>query len=571
MNERIFNTQTIKKTSVLIVGGGISGLSAALFLLKHDIVPILIERHKTTSIHPRARGFDVRTMELYRELQLSESIRKAGAALAAAWGIHTGSSLFATLKNKKPKKQKIAGPMQIKGLEALTAQSPEAGARCTQDISEPILLAAARERGGDLRFYTELVSFHQTRNSVVAVIRDRETGQAETIEANYMIAADGAKSRIRETLCATTVGRGVLGDLLNVYFKANLREFVAGREFSILRIEEPGLRGMLTSIDNSDRWVYHLYYDTAKGEKPEDFTNEKLIAILQKVIGLPNVTISIISVLPWQPTVKAVTEMQHGSVFLAGDAAHIMPPYGGKGANTGIQDVHNLAWKLALVLKGIAKESLLHTYSTERQSIGQYNAETSGEMADEYGLIKKINRKWMFSFLSVIVVSKLGLNQLFPKLPMKKLGYLMGIPDMIYSSSAICAGDTGSQSKRTDLLKGQPGTRIPHLWVNYQQQKISTLDLMGESFVLLTGPDNDLWKQLATQIQDEFKIGIPVYSISPDGALDYKEKTVNKVLDITTSGALLIRPDGFVAWRCKEQKADSGSNFKRSLLKILGL
>ena len=571
MNATNHHTITVKKTAVLIVGGGVSGLSATLFLLKHGIVPLLVERHKTTSVHPRARGFDVRTMELYRELQLSEPIRKAGEILAAACGIHTASSLAAALKNKKRKKQKATGPMQIRGLEALAAQSPEVGARCTQDISEPILLNAAREQGADIRFYTELISFGQSADKVTAVLRDRASGKEETIEADYMIAADGAKSRIRETLGAATVGPGALGNLLNIYFEADLREFVEGREFSILRVEEPDIRGMLTSINNSDRWVYHLSFDPEKGEKPEDFTPERLTGILQKVIGLPDVPISIISVLPWQPTVKAVMEMQYYRIFLAGDAAHVMPPYGGKGANTGIQDVHNLAWKMAMVLKGIANESILHTYSTERQPIGQHNAETSGEMADNAGLIKKVNLKWMVSFLSVMVASFLKLDKLFPKLPMKKLGYLMGLPDMVYTSSAIITDKNVIPTTRTNQLKGQPGTRVPHLQVNYCSQKISTLDIMGKSFVLLTGPDNGLWKQAARQIQDEIKIELPVYSIGPDAELDYKDKQVTEALGISSNGTLLIRPDGFVAWRCKEQNPCSEKELKCFLLRILGL
>jgi len=126
--------ETGRQVQVLIVGGGISGLSAALFLLKQGITPLLVERHKSTSIHPRARGFDVRTMELYRELQLSEPIREAGKALAAAWGIHTGSSIAEVLKKIKPREgEGIKFPAQMKGMEVLAAQSPETGARCTQD------------------------------------------------------------------------------------------------------------------------------------------------------------------------------------------------------------------------------------------------------------------------------------------------------------------------------------------------------------------------------------------------------------------------------------------------------
>jgi len=307
---------------VIIIGGGVTGLSAALFLLQHGVIPVLIERHKTTSIHPRARGFDTRTMELYRELQLSEEIREAGKALSPSWGILTGKSLAAVLEKKKPKeKEGIKFPSQMKGLESLVAQSPETGARCTQDLSEPVLLKAAIARGADIRFYTELLSFSQDEREVTVVIKDRETETLQMIRADYMIAADGAGSRIREALQVSTTGKGALGDLLNIYFEADLADFVRGREFSLLRIDEPGIKGFLSAINNSDRWTFHLYDDPDKGERVEDFTEARLIPILQQVIGLPGLNIRIISILPWQPTVKVVTECSAAGFFWPG-----MPP-----------------------------------------------------------------------------------------------------------------------------------------------------------------------------------------------------------------------------------------------------
>jgi putative polyketide hydroxylase len=563
--------ETDKKVPVLIIGGGISGLTAALFLLKHDVIPLVIERHRSTSIHPRARGFDIRTMELYRELGLSEQIREAGKALSPGWGIHTSSSLAAALKKIKPREGKaIQFPIQMKGLEALAAESPEIGARCTQDLSEPVLLEAAKERGAEISFFTELLSFQQNETGVTAIVRNRETGEQQIILADYMIAADGAKSNIREALNAETTGKGVLGNLLNIYFEADLADFVRGREFSLLRVNEPDIKGLLASINNSDRWVFHLHYDQARGERPEDFTHERIITILEKVIGLPQLKISIISVLPWQPTVKAVTEMQHGRVFLVGDAAHTMTPYGGKGACTGVQDVHNLAWKLAAVVQRKAAPALLHTYNTERQSIGQYNAEQSGTMANQYGLIKKVIYRFYRAFMTVMVINFLRLQKLFPKTGMRQLGDLMGLPDYKYSSLAIISNEAPVVGYvKAGSLNGQPGTRAPHLWVKHQGQKISTLDLLGKDFVLFTGIDNACWKQAASKIATELEITIPVYSIGDNADLVYNDKQIEDVLGIEATGAVLIRPDGFVAWRCKRASATTSAELKSVLRGIL--
>ncbi|MDN5285318.1 MAG: 2,4-dichlorophenol 6-monooxygenase [Mucilaginibacter sp.] len=563
--------ETDKKVPVLIVGGGISGLTAALFLLKHNIIPLVIERHRSTSIHPRARGFDIRTMELYRELSLSEQIREVGKALSPGWGIYTNSSLAGALKKVKPRKgAALQSPIQMKGLEALAAESPEMNARCTQDLSEPVLLEAAKERGAEIFFFTELLSFQQDEAGVTAIIRHRETGEQQTLQADYMIAADGAKSNIRETLKAETIGKGVLGNLLNIYFEADLADFVRGREFSLLRVDEPDIKGLLASINNSDRWVFHLHYDPAKGERPEDFTQERIITILEKVIGLPQLKISIISVLPWQPTVKVVAQMQHGHVFLVGDAAHVMTPYGGKGACTGVQDVQNLAWKLAAVIQGKATPALLYTYNTERQVIGQYNAEQSGKMANQYGLIKKVIYRFYRAFMTVMVINFLRLQKLFPKTGMRQLGDLMGLPDYKYSSSAIISNEVPvSGYIKAGLLNGQPGTRLPHLWVIYQGQKISTLDLLGKGFVLFTGIDNACWKQAANKIATEFDMTISIYSIGDNADLVYNGRQIQDVLGIEAMGVILIRPDGFVTWRCKEQPATPSAELKSVLGKIL--
>lgn len=226
------------ETQVLVVGGGITGLTAAHLLLRSGISFMLIEKHRGTSIHPRARGFDVRSMEIYRQLGLAASIRKAGLALSPSWGIHTSASLAQALhKVKRRKKQAISFPIQMKGLEKLSAQSPESGARCTQDLSEPVLLEAALDRGADIRFATELVWLDQDEAGVTAGVRERETGREYQVRAAYLIAADGARSGIREHSGIPTTGQGSLGNLLNIYFEADLGEFVRGREFSLIRID----------------------------------------------------------------------------------------------------------------------------------------------------------------------------------------------------------------------------------------------------------------------------------------------------------------------------------------------
>jgi 2-polyprenyl-6-methoxyphenol hydroxylase-like FAD-dependent oxidoreductase len=453
------------------------------------------------------------------------------------------------------------------GLEKLAAESPESGARCTQDKSEPVLFAAAQERGASMRFNTALISFQQDAQKINAVIRDRETGKEELIQADYLIAADGANSRIREELKAATTGKGALADLLNIYFEADLADFVRGREFSLCIIDRPDIAGLFTSINNSDRWVFHLRYDGAAGEKPDDFTAERLVNMLKKVIGLPDINIRIISVLPWQPTVKVVDEMQHGRIFLAGDAAHVMTPYGGKGAASGIQDVHNLAWKLAAVIHGKAHPRLLKTYSAERQPIGLLNATSSGKMADEKGMPKMKGRMKMFGIIAIL--NRLGFRKQIGKLMAHKMKGMLGIPEFTYRSAAVIEPSAPDKGKKEMLLRAKPGTRFPHVRVLFQQQEISTLDLLRRSFVLFTGMGNNQWIAAAADTGGQLKIPIPVYSLGNAGNLIYTERSISDILEINNSGAVLVRPDGFVAWKTTSQPGNTAATLLFVLKKIL--
>ncbi|MBO0790052.1 MAG: FAD-dependent monooxygenase [Ktedonobacteraceae bacterium] len=546
---------TDKHVPVLIVGGGIVGLSASLFLSHQGIASLLVERHAGTSIHPRARGVNGRTMELYRELGIDEKLRAAGAELADTFGIFRGRTLAEVIEARprkvEGKKRKLPGAGLIANL------SPTTASRGTQDKFEPVLLAAARECGGDLRFNTELLSFEQDGEGVTAIVRERADGREYTVRADYMIAADGAGSRVRSALGVLTSGSGSLGHLLNILFRADLSELVRGRRFSMCLIERPEVRGLFTSINNKDIWVFHLSYNANKGEKAEDFPAERCEKLLRIALGMPEIELEIKSILPWESAVRVADGFQHGRVFLAGDAAHQMPPWGGQGANSGIADAHNLAWKLAAVLKGQAGSELLATYDVERRPVGRRAAEESGAAADDQGLV---------------VVGKGSFIALLRRMP-RLLGY-----GYEYASPAIIV-DTKARPKSLFVqllsgrgllgLDGRPGTRAPHMWAEYQSKRISTLDLFGKGFVLLVGEDGGAWCKAAAVVAARLGIDLAAYRIGPAGDLRAPSGGWQASAGISALGVLLVRPDGFVAWRSKKQEGDPQRELEQVLTQVL--
>ncbi|UIJ64419.1 FAD-dependent monooxygenase [Bacillus cereus] len=461
---------------VLIVGGGLSGLASALFLAKHNIEYLLIERHPSTAIHPKAGGLTLRTMELFRELGLEQRIKLAGKALENCRGriaVHTIAEA-----NKEDLEQMRA--TQYRNDEELLQKiekiSPSKQTACYQIILEEMMLQEAKTLGGQLSFYHELVSFEQSENGVKAKIRNREAEKESVIHCDYVIAADGAKSKIREQLGIKTEGRGTIGGYyMNIYFEADLSEFIQGDAFGFSMVLHPEVLGALIPVDNVKKWIYHVAYDPLKGEGPEDFTMERCKQIIEIAIGSTNVESEILSVLPWEAAESTAMKFQGNRVFLVGDSAHIMPPTGGFGSNTGIQDAHNLAWKLAAVTVGYQ-----------------------------------------------------------------------------YCSEAIIDNSVTPHRMDSIELNGRPGTRAPHLWGTYEGKKVSTLDLFGNSFVLLTGVENSSWAEVAHTVSAKLGINIKGYRVGLSGDFIAPEDIFSKLYGIENGGAVLIRPDGFIGWRSEK-------------------
>ncbi|MBJ8116548.1 MULTISPECIES: FAD-dependent oxidoreductase [Bacillus] len=509
---------------VLIVGGGLSGVASALFLAKHNIDYLLIERHLSTAIHPKAGGITFRTMELFRELGLEQRIRSAGKALENCRGRIAVHTIAEASKEALAKMRATQYGNDEKLLQKVEEISPSKQTACYQIILEEMMLQEAKTLGGELSFYHQLVSYEQNEHEVIATIRNRETEEESIIHCDYVIAADGAKSKIREQLGISTEGRGTIGGYyMNIYFEADLSEFIQGDAFGFSMVLHPEVLGALIPVDNARRWIYHVSYDPLKGEGPEDFTIERCKQIIQTAIGSTNVKSEIVSVLPWEATESTATKFQDNRIFLVGDSAHIMPPTGGFGSNTGIQDAHNLAWKLAAVIKGKAQPKLLETYHEERYPVAKLTTDYASSL-----LFRAANREeGNLNIMDGLAVT---------------VGYQ-------YSSEAII--DDLVTPHRMDIvqLNGRPGTRAPHFLGMYEGQKVSILDLFDNDFVLLTGVENASWAEPAHTVSAKLGVNIKVYRVGLSGDFIAQEDIFSKLYGIENDGVVLIRPDGFIGWR----------------------
>ncbi|MCJ2054747.1 FAD-dependent monooxygenase [Methylobacterium sp. J-070] len=499
----------MQTTPVLIVGGSLVGLSAALFLAWRKVPVILVERHPGSSLHPRAMGFTERTLEYFRAAGIGGEVPQ--------WDPNA--------KLRRARFESLSGePLSEtpwtpgKAPEEKAHLSPVTGAAIPQDKLEPILRAAARARGADLRLGVELLSFSQDATGVTANVRDGTTGATDTIRACYLIAADGANSPIREQLGIDRQGVGYLRTLRSVLFRCPEADEALRHGIQQFEIEQPGFKAFLTTYGDG-RWVLMFADDQERGK-------EELRAAVERALGRP-MDFEIITTGRWEMAGRIAERYQDGRVFLVGDAAHQLPPTrGGFGANTGIDDAYNLAWKLERVLASTSLPALLDSYTPERQPIGWLRHQQTFARPDY--------APWVGDIL--------------------KGEYLYGDAAMelgqLHRSDLILrAGPELPPAGHPEVWAGQPGTRAPHVWVEHAGERVSTLDLFTREFVLLSA--NARWSAAAKAVDGI----VQTYQVGRDVVFP-ADAPFTQAFGVSPEGATLIRPDGLVCWRSIDLPAD---------------
>jgi 2-polyprenyl-6-methoxyphenol hydroxylase-like FAD-dependent oxidoreductase len=504
-------------TTVLIVGGSLNGLTVAMLLARRGVRCLVVERHPRTSIQYKFRGISPRSMEIFRSAGIEADIRARDL-------IDDRSAYVARMKNLADSEISWQGVPWSDTSEL----SPTTAATCDQDQLEPILRAHAEQHGADVRFNTELVSFTQARDGVLARVRDRSTGTESSVRAQYMIGADGTQSTVREAVGIRRHGPGVLQHWMNVIFEADLPTIIDGRAIRSVFVTD--INGTLVPRGDG-RWLMAVQFVPDRQERAEDFTPDRCRDLIRRAVGRPDLTLDSVDARPWEAAAAVADRYSAGRVFLVGDSAHVMPPTGGFGGNTGIQDAYNLAWKLEAVIKDSAGPELLETYDAERRPIADRT-----------------------------VAQALARLQAWFKDPSRRLP----TPEPILDDNAVIFGyrylagaflDNG-QDSGDDLFEdprnpsGRPGSRAPHLVVTHRGARVSTIDLFSDRWVLLSGPNRREWSNYVGQSATARALRVAWHGMQPSGELEDVSNRFAALFRVQTDGAVLIRPDGFIAWRC---------------------
>ncbi len=443
-------------------------------LSRLGITSLLAERHPGTAIHPKARGINARTMEVFHQQGLEADVRKAGLPPE-----RVGFIVWAkTLAGEEIERRVPWG-------QSASARRSDTGARLPlrPGLSRARAAASRAEQQplGDVRFNAELTRIRAGRLGRRRHAHQHDDGRhGERFRARYMIAADGAQSRIRSALGIAMHGQKDVYDSVNVLIVADLREWTNHRPAALYFIENEGLRA--TFLDDQRARPLGLpggirrkrMATRPRTSRPSDRSSSYAARSAK-----PDLPVEVLGVAPWVASAHVAERYRDGRIFLAGDAAHEMPPTGGFGMNTGIQDIQNLCWKLASVLQGKATDRLL------RQLQRRASAARKGDHRTEPRQCR----------LDGPHAEDRGDTRRAPGVP-ERAGHDLR-RDLSFGRHRTRrqrAADRAQSGHRLRAVRLARRSRAPHVWVRSEgEQKVSSIDLIGKGFVLFTGTKGAAW------------------------------------------------------------------------------
>jgi len=562
-------------TPVLVVGGGGCGLSASIFLSNLGVDHLLVERHSTTSHLPKAHYLNQRTMEIFRQHGVADAIYEVGCPIEKFGQVRWLTSLGGDGELDR----KTIFEMDAFGGGVLRAQYEQDSACRASNYPqlrlEPLLRRQAESRAGHrIRYDHDVLEWEQSEAGVLVTIRDLAANETYQVQCRYLIAADGGKT-FGPRLGVEMAGPTNMVDMVSTHFSADLSEYWDDRSLITWFLNPEGESswgaGAMVQMGpswgrKSEEWVVHFGF---RPDDPERFNEDAIVPRLRQLLRLPDLDLTVHKVSHWILDRIVAQQWRIGDIFLAGDAAHRQPPTTGLGLNTGIQDVHNLAWKLAEVLAGRAGDPLLDTYEAERLPISTHGA--------DWALLAFMNHFVIDAGIGLVPGAPVEANvEAFRALFSDTLvgaalraraeeciatqrwefhahdvelgfSYPEGgalVPD---GSVAPPRDPRGSDYVPTT----RPGHRLPHAWLTKDGTRISTHDLARASggFVLFIDEAGKPWADALAGLPEDLRSAITVVEIG-EGA-DYRdaEETWSRLAGVGKGGAVLVRPDNHVAWR----------------------
>ncbi|PCJ88143.1 MAG: 2,4-dichlorophenol 6-monooxygenase [Hyphomicrobiales bacterium] len=577
-------------TEVLIIGTGPAGSATAALLSSYDVPNMAINRQQWLADTPRAHITNQRTMEVLRDL--GQDV-EAEAYMFATSQEYLGENVFCeSLAGEE------IGRMKSWGTHPLSMAEHKLSSPCLmndlpQTFMEPLLHHTACSRGTHSRMSTEYVSHEQDNEGVTTTCRDRLTGQTLTVRSKYLVGADGGNSRVAKDLGLPFEGEMGVGGSMNIYFKADLTKYVAHRPSVLYWVMQPGAdvggigMGLVRMVRPWNEWLIVWGYNI--NEPAPEIDEAMATQVARQLVGDPELEIELLSANTWTVNNMYATNMQSGRVFIMGDAAHRHPPSNGLGSNTSIQDSFNLAWKLAMVLKGQAGPGLLDTYTEERapiakqivtranQSIGEF-----GPIFEALGMNGSINPAKMKANMDARTKSSEAAEKqraaLREAIAFKKYEFdAHGVEmNQRYNSDAILTdGQIEPNFKLDKELHYQPttwpGARIPHVWLFDQQgHQHSTLDLCGHGKLTgITGIGGEAWAEAAQKLCAEMGVEFNVHIIGPRQTYSDHTGDWARAREIGDTGLIIVRPDHHVCWRKDQMVSNPLETLRKALTSVL--
>lgn len=565
---------------VLVVGTGPAGSTLGLALANYGIKVQLFTQFSWLANSPRAHITNQRAMEVLRDLGVEEQVKQ----IATLWE-QMGESLITTsLVGEEIARLSAWGTGDERHGDYVKG-SPCPLVDLIQPKMEALLAKNAAERGAIYNFNTEYLSHTQDEHGVTATFLNRITNTEFSLRAKYLVGMDGARSKIVEQLNLPLEGVMARAGTVYVTFKADLSQYVQHRPAILQWIVNPEASfgdlgmGLLRAITPWNEWIMGWGFDISKGEP--QVTEAQVRARLNAFVGTEVEEVEIQKLSYWYVNQTWATEYSKGRVFCGGDAVHRHPPSSGLGSNTCMQDAFNLGWKLAYAVKGWAKESLLDSYTVERASVGKQIVARANQSRFDYKHLKEVfgfdhgvtTQAEMLQRIFAEDDSGAEIRQkLFKALEIKHFEFnAQGVElNQRYDSNAVIAEATTETFTQDPQLYLQattrPGAKLPHTWlIDAKGQKQSTLDIVGHGrFSLLTGLSGTGWKNAV------HALNLPYLDVIQIGSREYRDVygTWNQKSEIHEAGAVLVRPDGYVAWRMQD-KPEADFDYQAALREVL--